>query len=327
MISNSGHDENGRYNSGAAGDQTGREWAVIPWYSRPWNVVLRYPSKEVAEKIVELSRQAAANDKIGYDQWQRTTYWTQLRNVGYYPKDIRTACEADCSAGVLANIKAVGHLLGIKKLEDVTENGYTATMKGILVGAGFQALTERKFLESDEWLLPGDVLLYEGHHTAVNLDKGKRAEWTDAYCRNVMEGQKWLNTRYGELQTETFGEKLVVDGEYGRKTRRAALAVWKDLMNRQFGTNLNPGNENFGAKCTDAAKDAIVMMGSQGTFVRICQLILAHNRCYAADMDGECGIKTCKAIKKYKKSKGMPAAKKAENASCGHKMWSRLFNE
>ena len=31
LISNSGHDENGRYSGGRAGDQTGTEWALIPW--------------------------------------------------------------------------------------------------------------------------------------------------------------------------------------------------------------------------------------------------------------------------------------------------------
>ena len=29
MISNCGHDENGRYSGGKAGDQTGTEWQVI----------------------------------------------------------------------------------------------------------------------------------------------------------------------------------------------------------------------------------------------------------------------------------------------------------
>ena len=50
MISNCGHDENGKYHSGKAGDQTGGEWTVRTWYSRPWTSVLRHPDKEVREK-------------------------------------------------------------------------------------------------------------------------------------------------------------------------------------------------------------------------------------------------------------------------------------
>lgn len=34
-VSNCGHDENGRYAGGKAGDQTGGEYCLRPWYSRP----------------------------------------------------------------------------------------------------------------------------------------------------------------------------------------------------------------------------------------------------------------------------------------------------
>ena len=71
LISNSGHDENGRYSGGRAGDQTGTEWALIPWYSRPWKCVLRHPNSAVRAKIAELAVKAAKNDLVGYDQGQR----------------------------------------------------------------------------------------------------------------------------------------------------------------------------------------------------------------------------------------------------------------
>ena len=75
MISNCGHDERGKYTGGQAGDQTGQEWAVIPWYNRPWNVVLRHNDWEVREKIAELAKKAAENNHIGYDQGERYTFW------------------------------------------------------------------------------------------------------------------------------------------------------------------------------------------------------------------------------------------------------------
>ena len=40
LISNSGHDENGGYRGGKAGDQTGTEWYLRSWYDRPWNCVI-----------------------------------------------------------------------------------------------------------------------------------------------------------------------------------------------------------------------------------------------------------------------------------------------
>ena len=122
-ISNSGGDERGKLNSGKAGDQTGKEWQLRSWYSRPWTHVFRYEKDpRVGEKLCELGCAAALNENIGYDQYQRTTYWTQLQKVGYDPSKITTKCEEDCSAGVAANVKAVGFLLNIPALQNVSSS-------------------------------------------------------------------------------------------------------------------------------------------------------------------------------------------------------------
>lgn len=175
MISNCGHDERGKYSGGAAGDQTGTEWQIIAWYNRPWNCVLRYPDPKVQTELACLARAAAENNNIGYDQGQRTTYWTQLAAVGYDPAKITVKCEADCSSGVAANVKAVGYRLGIKQLQSVSKDCYTGNLRAALAAVGFEVLTADKYLTSDKYLLPGDILLYEGHHTATNLDVGSLA--------------------------------------------------------------------------------------------------------------------------------------------------------
>ena len=41
--------------------------------------------------------------------------------------------------------------------------------------AGFKVLTDKKYTKGYDYLLPGDILLYEGHHTATNITKGKKA--------------------------------------------------------------------------------------------------------------------------------------------------------
>lgn len=176
MLSNSGHDEKGKYSGGVAGDQTGGEWSIIPWYNRPWGCVLRYPDAKVREQIAVNGEKAARNNKIGYDQNQRGTYWTQLAAANYDPSKITTACESDCSAGVLANVKAAGYTLGIAALKNINQNGYTGSMKAQLKAAGFEVLTDSKYLTSDAYLLRGDILLNEGHHTATNLTDGAKAK-------------------------------------------------------------------------------------------------------------------------------------------------------
>lgn len=170
MISNSGHDEHGRYHGGQAGDQNG-EWVIQNWYNRPWNCILRYPVASVRKKIAELARKAANNNKIGYDQYQRMTYWTQLQKANYDPSKIKVACEADCSAGVIANVWAVGHIFNIGALKNLSAT-YTGNMRSAFKAAGFEVLTASKYLTSDKYLLEGDILLNDAHHTATNLDDG-----------------------------------------------------------------------------------------------------------------------------------------------------------
>lgn len=177
-ISNSGSDERGQYRGGQAGDQTGTEWRMRSWYNRPWSCVLRYPDQKVGLKLAQLGIDAALNDKIGYDQSQNRTYLKQLKAVGWEPSRITVACEADCSAGVCANITAAGYLLGIDALKNHTGT-YTGNMRSALKKAGFQVLTDSKYLTGGDYLLPGDILLYDSHHTATNVTIGKkvRGDW------------------------------------------------------------------------------------------------------------------------------------------------------
>lgn len=171
MIANSGHDEHGKYSGGTAGDQTGTEWAVIPWYSRPWTCILRHPDKTVRELIAQLGEEAAHNDLIGYDQAERWSFWKQLQAAGYRPAKITTPCEADCSAGVISIVWAAGELLGVSNLKHLSAT-YTGNMRAGFRTAGFQVLTASKYLTSDKYLKRGDILLNEAHHVAVYVGGG-----------------------------------------------------------------------------------------------------------------------------------------------------------
>ena len=171
MIANSGYDEYGKYSGGSAGDQTGKEWRIIPYYTRPWNCVLRHPDASVRNLIAQLAEQGANNDLIGYDQNERWTFWNQLKKVGYYPVNINTKCEADCSAGVISITWAVGYLIGRKTLQNLNAS-YTGNMRSGFKDAGFSVLTDSKYLTSDKYLMRGDILLNDAHHTAINLTTG-----------------------------------------------------------------------------------------------------------------------------------------------------------
>ena len=125
-------------------------------------------------KIAELGVKAAKNDLIGYDQGQRDTYWQHLKASNYDPSQITIACEADCSAGVIANVKAVGHLLNIDSLKNLKAT-YTGDMRSAFRAAGFTVLTDKKYLNGPDYLLAGDILLNDGLHTATNIADGAEA--------------------------------------------------------------------------------------------------------------------------------------------------------
>lgn len=173
-ISNCGHDENGSYAGGISGDQTGTEWELIPWYSRPWNCVLRHPDKAVRDLLAELGEKAAKNNHVGYDQYQRDTYWTQLQAAAYDPARITKNCETDCSKGIIDHVRAAGYLLGRDTLKNVSAT-YTGNMRAGFKAAGFTVLTDAKYLTSPDYLLPGDILLNDQYHTATNISEGSRA--------------------------------------------------------------------------------------------------------------------------------------------------------
>ena len=244
MISNCGHDENGRWSGGQAGDQTGTEWQIIPWYNRPWNCVLRYPDAKVRQAIADMATKAANNDKIGYDQSQRNTYWTQLVKANYDPSKIKVACETDCSKGVIDNVRAVGYVKNISALKNLQAT-YTGDMRVGFKAAGFEVLTESKYLTSDAYLLPGDILLNDSHHTATNLTKGSRATTITSkpatpamtVCNVTLYR---LSTGMNHSQVKTVqrllkalnykgkdGNTLGVDGDFGSNTDYAVRSFQK----------------------------------------------------------------------------------------------------
>lgn len=259
-ISNSGSDERGSYSGGAAGDQTGREWSIVNWYSRPWTCVLRHPDAKVRELIAQLGVEAALNNNIGYDQSQRGTYWTNLQKVGYRPSKITTPCEADCSAGVIANTKAAGYLLNIPALKNLSAT-YTGNMRSGFKAAGFQVLTDKKYLTSPDYLVPGDILLYDNNHTATNLGIGSKSGYNQQTPAAAV-GKNETSTSTKEIQTMLIaaGWNLDGTGNYGEKTT-AAVKEFQQL----YGI---PATGSVNAKTLSVLKEvyAIVQNGFDANY-------------------------------------------------------------
>lgn len=276
-ISNSGSDENGNLHDGKAGDQTGKEWQLRSWYKRPWTCVLRHPDARVRSLFAELSCAAALNNNIGYDQYQRYTYLTQLEKAGWNPEKITTPCEEDCTAGVTANMIAVGHLLGITALKKLDKTIRSSVMRKQFAAAGFQVLTESKYINGYDYLVPGDVLLYDNHHAAANITKGKHAM-----------------AEYAPVQTAplSLGDRILKNGMAGDDV--------KELQTRLIACGFSCGSWGADGDFGDATEIAVK------NFQR-------KNGC---DVDGHVGPQTLAALEKAYAPVAKPKQVKIVGGNC-----------
>lgn len=288
-ISNSGSDENGRYKGGKAGDQTGNEWRIRDWYNRPWNCVLRHPDHNVRATIAHLAVLSANNDDIGYDQNQRQTYWDELVKANYDPSKIKTACESDCSAGVVAIVKATGHLLNKPELANIDAT-YTGNMRSSLSKAGFDVLTASKYVSSDDYLVAGDILLNDVHHVATavtnGIYSGEKAK-ADETMPLLKKGSKGKAVRFLQLILDGLDD----DGSFGQFTKKAVIAKQKEL-----GVNADGEvwNETWNALIPTLP---MLKRGSKGRYVKAIQVALG------IDADGSFGWGTTSAVTKMQTAK------------------------
>ena len=245
-ISNSGGDENGNIKGGKAGDQSKKEWQLRSWYSRPWTCVLRFPDVVVGTLLAQLGIDAALNDKIGYDQGQRYTYQEQLKKVGWLPSKITTPCEDDCTAGVNANVHAAAYLLDIPALKKIPETSVrSSNMRKLYAAAGFQVLTDSKYLKSGDYLLPGDILLYDSHHGATNVTCGKKIRSDYAY-QDVIDH---LDEYRGKTEPVAEGLRRGDKGD-AVKAMQLLLLKWDYDCLPKYGAD-----GDFGSETEQAVKD------------------------------------------------------------------------
>lgn len=196
-ISNCGHDESGRYAGGKAGDQTGTEYQIMNWYSRPWLCVLRFNDAKIAAMIADMATKAAQNNLIGYDQGtagnsnDRYSFWQHLKASNYDPAQITVACESDCSASTAAIVKGAGYRLNNTKLKAVSIYLTTRNMRAAMKAAGAKVLTDSKYLTSGDYLKAGDILLNDNHHVAIAVTTGAKAS-TLSTPTTLSKTPKWV---------------------------------------------------------------------------------------------------------------------------------------
>lgn len=212
MIGHAASNEYGGTHGGNPGDQTGNEVCIRTWYSRPWNVMLRPKNTKVAEKIAVAMEQACANDNVGYNQNNRTSLYFAAKEKNWDISKITKKVDCDCSALAAVCCNAAG--LAISK------DNWTGVQKDNMMATGaFVLYTASKYLNQEDYLKRGDVLLYEGHHTAVVLTNGSKTEPNVNYtgkgigyatALTSMNIRTGAGTSYPIIQSISAGTKLEV---------------------------------------------------------------------------------------------------------------------
>ena len=299
MIGHACKNENGTYKDGHAGDQTKVEVYIRTWYNRPWNVILRAKDNLVREKIATAMELACKNDKIGYSQVTRNSLWNNVKTANFDPSKTTKEVNTDCSALVCVCCAYAG--VPIQYLQISNNSLTTSTLRKYLLQSGmFEAITDKEYLINDKNLLRGDILLYEGHHTAVNLNDGINAKKTtelkslDEIAQEVLDG-KWgnepqrridlINAGYNyALVKAKVNEILKAKQEVKQSTDNSnAKIIWDYLMkkinnpygvaglmgNLQAESGLNPKNlQNSCEKKSGYTDQTYTLNVDNGTYTK-----------------------------------------------------------
>ena len=110
---------------------------------------------------------------------------------------------------------------------------------------------------------------------------------------------------YGTLLKKHCGSILTLDGQYGSRTRKASLTVWKDVVNRLYGGKLSFDGELFDSECMNTARTIVLSFGSSGTLTAIAEGILAAEGMYLGNIDAQFGTEMKKSTKAFQMKYGL----------------------
>lgn len=224
IIAHASQSENGTI-SGQKGDQTGKEVCTRKWYSKPWNVLIRFTDPVMANKVADCMEMAAKNDNIGYSQQTRNTLLNEARKYNYNVSKVNVPVNTDCSA--LVSVACM--YAGIPE-SALTLNGNCATTRtlrqSLKTTGEVEIYTTPLYVTKPDKLKRGDILIAEGKHTVVVVKaEGNPYTLTSTLMKqgSIGESVKWL-----QYELNANGANLSIDGQFGKQTKLAVMLYQKD---------------------------------------------------------------------------------------------------
>lgn len=132
---------------------------------------------------------------------------------------------------------------------------------------------------------------------------------TVTVAQNVKAIQSWLNEDY-----ETLGVNLVVDGVYGKETKKALIKAW------QYTVGGLEVDGIYGPISANKAAKNVICKGSEGRLVMIWQAFLVCKGYNPNGIDGEFGNGCKVSTRLYQENNGLDP-----DGCVGRNTWSQAF--
>ena len=258
LIAHASTDERGQISGGQAGDQ-GREVCTRTYYKDKYTFVLRPKTKELAEKSALFAEKICGNPNVGYNQWKRNTLHSVAKNVGFDADRIKTPCDCDCST--LMHVSAIA---GGAEIKYGLNGATTRTMENVFDKSEYYTVLKDKiYLESDEYLMRGDIVVRKGYHTFMVLENGVMIDTKPKITNvtyavklkngNVLPAVRNLEDYAGIKGREIVGVAMKVDNGHIKYQVHTIGGGWLPYVDGYDWNNFNNGFAGNG-KVIDAIR-------------------------------------------------------------------------
>lgn len=224
-IAHASINENKQTKGGIAGDQTGKEVCIRSWFNKPWDTLIRFKDPNKAKLLADCMEMAAKNDRIGYNQLHRNTLLNKARKYNYNVGKVTEPCETDCSALVSVACMYAGIPESVLTLSGNCAT--TRTLKNLLKSTGeVDIYTTSPYLTKTDRLKRGDILLRQGSHVVVVVKIGENPYLLTSTL--LKEGSIGESVGWLQFELNRHGANLVIDKQFGKKTKLAVLLYQKN---------------------------------------------------------------------------------------------------